>query len=240
MALLGVNIDHVATLREARKVDYPDPIIAAKISQDAGADQITCHLREDRRHIRDEDVPAILQAVSIPVNLEMAATPEMEAFAIKTKPHKVSLVPERREELTTEGGLDVLSNQEKMKSIVASLREAGIFVSMFIDPAEEQIKASFDVGAQSVELHTGNYCNTTGSEQERELKRLEGACIQAKEMKLFLAVGHGLNYQNILPIKKLPGIEEYNIGHSIVAHAVIVGLERAVREMIDLINHPKP
>jgi pyridoxine 5-phosphate synthase len=235
MALLGVNIDHVATLRQARGVTYPDPVVAAKIAQDAGADQITCHLREDRRHIQDADVPAIMEAVVLPLNLEMAATSEMLNFALKNLPKKVTLVPERREELSTEGGLDVLSQQERLRDIVAALREAGIFVSLFVDPDPKQIEASREVRAQSVEIHTGNYCNAGPLERNGELERLRTACRFSKELKFFVAVGHGLNYQNILPVKKCTEIEEYNIGHSIIAHALMVGLDRAVREMKALI-----
>lgn len=235
MSLLGVNIDHVATLRQARGVHYPDPIIAAKLAQDYGADQITCHLREDRRHIQDKDVPALQKTVSILVNLEMAATEEMVAFALQHKPDKVTLVPEKREELTTEGGLDVIGGLGRLNSIVGQLKEAGIFVSLFIDPDREQIQGSRDTGAQSVEIHTGSYCNFQGKEQEAELQRLKEACNFSKELGFFVAAGHGLNYENILPVKQISEIEEYNIGHSIVAHAVIVGWERAVREMKSLI-----
>jgi pyridoxine 5-phosphate synthase len=235
MPLLGVNIDHIATLRQARGVDYPDPVVAAKIAQDSGADQITCHLREDRRHIQDGDLPRIMAAVEVPLNLEMAATEAMVRFALKLRPQKVTLVPERREELTTEGGLNVISQKEWLRPIVAQLKEKNIFVSLFIDPEIEQLKSSQDVGAQSVEIHTGNYCNAKGAAQNQELARLAEACRIAKQMGFFVAAGHGLNYVNILPVKKIAEIEEYNIGHSIVAHAVIVGWERAVREMKDLI-----
>jgi pyridoxine 5-phosphate synthase len=236
MSLLGVNIDHVATLREARKVFYPDPKIAARLAQDAGADQITCHLREDRRHIRDRDVPAILAAIEIPLNLEMAATGEMQAFALKLKPAKITLVPEKRNELTTEGGLDVASQISELKPFVAKLKEAGILVSMFVDPDEKQLAASKEIGAQSIELHTGAYCEAVGEFQAKELTRLQYAAAMAKQMGFFVAAGHGLNYQNIFPVKKIMEIQEYNIGHSIVAHAVLVGFERAVREMKALVK----
>ena len=236
MTLLGVNIDHVATLREARKVDYPDPVIAARIAEKGGADQITCHLREDRRHIQDRDLPAIMGAVDIHVNLEMAATQEMLKFAIKFKPKKVTIVPERREELTTEGGLDVISQRTVLKPMIKALRESGIFVALFVDPNQDQIAASREVGSQSVEIHTGTYCNAEGIEQGDELEILKEASRHAKELGFFVAAGHGLHYQNILPVKKIVEIEEYNIGHSIVAHAVFVGLERAVREMKELLK----
>ena len=236
MALLGVNIDHIATLRQARGVDYPNPIVAAKIAQDAGADQITCHLREDRRHIQDADLPALKSAVQIPINLEMGATEEMCEIALKLKPEKVTLVPEKREELTTEGGLDVVGHQAQIQKMVAALKSEGIFVSLFIDPDSDQIKCSKEVGAPSVELHTGEYCNVTGAARDQELERLRKACQLTRDLGLFLAVGHGLNYENILPVTQIEGIEEYNIGHAIVAHAVIVGWERAVREMKELVG----
>lgn len=235
MALLGVNIDHIATLRQARRISYPDPVTAARMAQDAGADQITCHLREDRRHIQDADVPNILQAVSVPVNLEMAATAEMEAFALRHRPAKITLVPERREELTTEGGLDVAAHRAVLAPMVAKLRQAGLFVSLFIDPEAEQLRCSRELGADSVELHTGAYCEVPAERRGSELKRLSEAARLAKELGFFVAAGHGLNYENILPVKKIPEIEEYNIGHSIVAHAVLVGWDRAVREMKALV-----
>lgn len=235
MAFLGVNIDHIATLRQARGVSYPDPAVAARLAQDAGADQITCHLREDRRHIVDADVPAIQKAVTIPVNLEMAATAEMLEFALHYLPQKVTLVPERREELTTEGGLDVERLKGELKPFVGALQEGGISVSMFIDPEENQIRASSEIGAQSVEIHTGHYCNASGAEQKKELERIHQACGLAKNNGFFTAVGHGLNYENIIPLTRIPEIEEFNIGHSIVAHAVLVGWERAVREMKSLV-----
>lgn len=236
MALLGVNIDHVATLRQARGVDYPNPVVAAKLAQDCGADQITCHLREDRRHIQDADVPAIQEAVHIPVNLEMAATEAMLKFALQHRPQKVTLVPERREELTTEGGLEVLGQKVRLGKIISALKDAGIHVSLFIDPEPDQIQASRETGAQSVEIHTGQYCNVVGKEREEELQRLREACHLSKELGFFVAAGHGLNYENILPVRQIETIEEFNIGHSIVAHAVIVGWERAVREMKNLIS----
>ena len=236
MATLGVNVDHVATLRQARGVDYPSPVVAAKLAQDSGADQITCHLREDRRHILDADVPAIQKAVTIPVNLEMAATEAMVAFALKHGPQKVTLVPERREELTTEGGLDVEGQVALLKPIVARLKEGGIFVSLFIDPVESQIQASKKVAAQAVEIHTGEYCNALAAKRKEHLERLSRAFRYAKELGFFLAAGHGLNYENTLPLVQLRQVEEFNIGHAIVAHAVIVGWERAVREMKKLIQ----
>jgi len=236
MSLLGVNIDHIATLRQARRISYPDPIVAARMAQDAGADQITCHLREDRRHIQDADVPLLMKAIEIPLNLEMAATPAMEAFALRHRPAKITLVPERREELTTEGGLDVLANRANLAPMIARLRKAGLMISLFIDPDSEQIRVSRDLSADSVELHTGSYCERRPEDRGAELQRLAAGARLAKELGFFVAAGHGLNYENILPVKKIPEIEEYNIGHSIVAHAVLVGWDRAVREMKALVS----
>ncbi len=235
MALLGVNIDHVATLRQARHTVYPDPIVAAQMAQDAGADQITCHLREDRRHIIDSDLPRLLKAVEIPINLEMAATAEMEAYALKHRPAKITLVPERREELTTEGGLDVVGQWVIVGPLVARLKAAGLYVSLFIDPEEKQIRKSRELGADSVELHTGSYCELPEAERGSELERLTRAAGTAKELGFFVAAGHGMNYQNLFPVRRIAEIEEYNIGHSIVAHAVLVGWDRAVREMKALV-----
>jgi len=231
MATLGVNVDHIATLRQARRVSYPDPVVAAQLAQNAGADQITCHLREDRRHIQDSDVPAIQRSVQIPVNLEMAVTAEMVAFALRHRPNKVTLVPERREELTTEGGLNVAAYLPQVQDAVKKLQGAGIEVSLFIDPDVTQLEASQKASAQVVELHTGNYCDAPEPRRNDEWARLRSAAENAKKMGFFVAAGHGLNYVNILPVKKISEIEEFNIGHSLVAHAVLVGWERAVREM---------
>lgn len=231
MKELGVNIDHVATLRQARLITYPDPVIAAKMAQDAGADQITCHLREDRRHIQDQDLPAILKAIEIPLNLEMAATEEMLNIALKCKPAKVTLVPEKRQELTTEGGLNIQGQIDWLKPYIAKLQAKGISVSLFIDPDLAQLKASLEIGTNAVEFHTGSYCEASDEKKSFEIDRLQQASKLAHEKGLFVAAGHGLNYQNILPLKRIIEIQEYNIGHSIIAHAVFVGLERAVREM---------
>lgn len=235
MALLGVNIDHIATLREARKVNYPDPALAAQIVQDAGADQITCHLREDRRHIHDQDIPKIQQLIQIPLNLEMAATEEMFNFACQMRPQKITLVPEKREEITTEGGLDVVGQNKILERFCYKLLEKDFFVSLFIDPEEKQLEASRELGVQSVEFHTGSYCNAESSLQESELQKIKQACAWAKKTGFFVAAGHGLNYHNIFPVTEISEIQEYNIGHSIIAHAVIVGLDRAVREMKSLV-----
>ena len=236
MLQLGVNIDHVATLRQARLGTYPDPVVAAKMAQDAGADQITCHLREDRRHIQDRDVPAIQAAIDIPLNLEMAATEEMLKIALKHKPAKVTLVPEKRQELTTEGGLNIQAQVDVLKPYIAQLKGAGIEVSLFIDPDLTQIEASLAVQATALEFHTGTYCEASHEKKGFEIERLKKASCLAEEKGFFVAAGHGLNYQNILPLKKITEIKEYNIGHSIVAHAVFVGFERAVREMKALLD----
>ncbi len=235
MAKLGVNIDHVATLREVRKTSYPDPAIAAKLAQDSGADLIICHLREDRRHIQDADIPSIKSVIRIPLNLEMAATPAMLGFALQARPDKVTLVPEKRQELTTEGGLEIADQKALLQPFVAKLKFQSIPVWLFIDPEPRQINASLEVGAEGVEFHTGTYCNASATDRDQEFLRLTEAARQAKEQGLRVAAGHGLNYHNILPFQKVAEIEEYNIGHSIVAHAVIVGWERAVREMKALI-----
>ncbi|MDQ7038495.1 MAG: pyridoxine 5'-phosphate synthase [Aquificota bacterium] len=238
---LGVNIDHVATVRQARRTFEPSPVFAALIAQQAGADQITLHLREDRRHIQDRDLELIRELVSIPVNLEMAPTEEMRTIALRVKPDRVTLVPERREEITTEGGLDVVSSKEVLKTFIEPLKGAGIEVSLFIDPEEDQVRASREVGADAVELHTGTYANLWNEhrfkEAEEELKRLERAGRVARDLGIRVYAGHGLTYQNVKGILRLKGIiEELNIGHSIVANAVIFGFERAVREMIALIK----
>lgn len=235
MALLGVNVDHVATLRQARGVSYPDPVKAAQMAQDCGADQITCHLREDRRHIVDADLPRFKKALSIPLNLEMAATKEMTQIACEFLPEKVTLVPERREEITTEGGLNLESSSEAIQKCIEALKAKKIFVSLFIDPDTRLLKTCTDLGVDAVEFHTGPYCNETGKARDQELDRLGQVCKDAKKLNLFVAVGHGLNYENILPVTQIAQIQEYNIGHSIVAHAVLVGWERAVREMKSLV-----
>ena len=232
---LGVNVDHVATLRQARGTKYPDPVTAAAIAELAGADQITIHLREDRRHIQDRDVRILRQTVQTRLNLEMAATQEMQAIALETRPHMVTLVPEKREEQTTEGGLDVLSCEAALRSYVEPLVKAGIVVSMFIDPVESQVRASLATGAQSVELHTGDYCEAPDDQVPGHLARLESAGTLAHELGMIVAAGHGLDYLNVIPVVALGVFEEFNIGHSIVSRAVLVGLERAVAEMRDLL-----
>ena len=239
---LGVNVDHVATVRQARRTFEPSPVFAALIAQQAGADQITLHLREDRRHIQDRDLELIKELVTVPVNLEMAPTEEMKQIALRVRPDRITLVPERREEITTEGGLDVSSMKDFLKEFIKPLKEAGIEISFFIEPIKEQIDASVYAGADAIELHTGRYANLWNehrfSEAREELKKLKEAGYYAKDKGLKVYAGHGLTYQNVKElVKELKGVvEELNIGHSIVANAVIYGFERAVKEMIELIK----
>jgi pyridoxine 5-phosphate synthase len=236
-ARLGVNVDHVATLRQARRAEYPDPVAAAMLAELAGADQITIHLREDRRHIQDRDLEVMRKTVQTSLNLEMAATPEMVKVAWGVKPDTVTLVPERREELTTEGGLDVVVGREGLRKVVKNLRDAEIEVSLFIDPDLDQVKAAHRVEAQVVELHTGRYCDARlASDRRKEFGRLVDACKAATKLGLRVAAGHGLNYRNVQPVAALPEIEELNIGHAIVGRAILVGMERAVREMKELLR----
>jgi pyridoxine 5-phosphate synthase len=230
---LGVNVDHVATLRQARGTPYPDPVMAALLAESAGADQITVHLREDRRHIVDRDVRVLREVLQVRMNLEMAATEEMLAIALDTRPDMVTLVPERREERTTEGGLDVVGQRETIAGYCRALSDAGIVASLFVDPVGAQIEASRGVGAHVVELHTGDYAEATGGARERELARLDGAAHEAAALGLKVAAGHGLTLRNVRPLVAIAPIEEYNIGHAIVARAVFVGFEAAVREMLE-------
>jgi len=229
---LGVNIDHVATIRQARRTIEPDPVHAAAIAELAGADGITVHLREDRRHIQDRDVQLLRQSVRSHLNLEMAPTEEMVAIARELRPDYVTLVPERREEVTTEGGLDVAGDLPRMTEAVARLQGAGIPVSWFIDPAPEQIEAAAKTGAELIELHTGAYAEARSEgDRRRELDTLLHGCERAHKLGLRINAGHGLTYWNVYPVAKLPGMEELNIGHSIISRAVLVGLDRAIREM---------
>ena len=229
--LLGVNVDHVATLRQARGVDYPDPVEASRIAAEAGADGITVHLREDRRHIQDRDVERIRAELGVKLNLEMAATGEMVAIARRVRPDDVCIVPERRAELTTEGGLAVAGNEAALAPLVRALVDAGIRVSLFVDPDPRQIAASHAVGAAVVELHTGRYCEVRGEEVGAELRQLVGAAEQAHGLGLVVNAGHGLTVANVGPIARLPHLHELNIGHAIVARAVLIGMAAAVREM---------
>jgi pyridoxine 5-phosphate synthase len=240
---LGINIDHIATLRNARGGRHPDPLRAAKTVVGAGADNITAHLREDRRHIRDDDIVRLAAARLAPLNMEMAVTPEMLAIALKVRPHATCLVPERREELTTEGGLDVASQIGTLKPFIAELRRAGIHVSLFIDPVIEQIRASREVDADAIELHTGTYCNaaTTGdtATASRELKRHQDGARQAASLALEVHAGHGLDYDNVGPIASIPEIVELNIGHYLVGEALFVGLAESVRRMRTIMDEAR-
>lgn len=236
MAKLGVNIDHVATIRQARRTIEPDPVWAAAIAELAGADCITVHLREDRRHVQDRDVRVLKETVQVKLNLEMAAEDSITDIAISLKPTQATLVPEKRAEVTTEGGLDVAGQRDRVRRCVDRLHEAGIEVSLFIDPDERQIDASKDLGVAAVELHTGCYADAAfEAARFKELCALTAAGAYACNLDLLLHMGHGLTYRNVVPVAKIPTIGELNIGHSIVARAVMVGFERAVREMKALI-----
>ena len=239
MILLGVNIDHVATLRQARGTTYPSPVDAALAVEAAGADYITLHLREDRRHIQDRDVEELRAALRTRMNLELALTPAMIAVAVRVRPHDVCLVPERREELTTEGGLDVAGNAHRVAQACRALESAGIRVSLFVDPERNQIDAALDAGAPVVELHTGRYADTPPRERDAELGKIATAAHYAAGRGLHVNAGHGLNYGNVQPIARLPEVSELNIGHAIVARAVFVGLPEAVREMKALMAPPR-
>jgi pyridoxine 5-phosphate synthase len=234
---LGVNVDHVATIRQQRDTLYPDPITAASIAEMAGADQITIHLREDRRHITDRDVYLMRKTVQTRLNLEMAATEEMQRIALEVRPDQITLVPEKREERTTEGGLDVAGNADELRAYIAPFRELGIKVVNFVDADMEQLNATLEVGAQGIEIHTGEYCDAqTQTERDTEYERIEKAVHKGRELGLFVAAGHGLDYINTEAICGIDGIEELNIGHSIIARAVLVGLDHAVREMRDIMD----
>ncbi len=237
MAMLGVNVDHVATVRQARGGREPDPVTAAALAELAGADGITVHLREDRRHIQSRDVEILRKTVKTRLNLEMAATEEMVGIALKFLPDMVTLVPEKREELTTEGGLDVRLHRHQLKKAVDLLRHGGITVSLFVDPDLEQVKASRWVGADYIEIHTGTYCEAQSAQARRaELQKIEVAIRAGHKLSLGVNAGHGLNYQNVREVVALGGIEEFNIGHSIISRALLVGMEQAVREMAALVR----
>ena len=237
---LGVNIDHVATLRQARGTRFPDPVYAAQIAELSGADSITFHLREDRRHIQERDAHLLKEVVNTKLNLEIAITDEMLAFACDFKAEDVCLVPEKREEVTTEGGLDVASQLEPISKSVTELQGKGTEVSLFIDPDEEAIRASHSTGAKAIELHTGAYAESFSqtSERKKELERLSIASNLAHSLGMKVNAGHGLNYTNLTGLLEVPWLEELNIGHSIVARALTVGFERAVREMLELMANP--
>ncbi len=235
MPKLNINVDHVATIRQARGTNEPDPVLAAFIAELAGAHGIVVHLREDRRHIQDRDLHILRETVKTKLNMEMAATNEMVRIASEVKPDMVTLVPEKREELTTEGGLDVVGNLKTVSRIVTKLRDNGIFVSLFIDPDKNQIKASKDISADMVEIHTGSYADAKNEKVvEKELKKIEKSVGVALDYELRVAAGHGLDYTNVEPIAWIEEIEELNIGHSIISRSVIMGVEQAVSEMLVL------
>lgn len=237
MAKLGLNVDHIATVRQARGGTEPDPVTAAAIGELAGAEGITIHLREDRRHIQDRDLEILRKTVQTKLNLEMAATDEMVGIACQVKPEQCTLVPEKRQELTTEGGLDVIATFQTVQTAAQALQQAGIIVSLFVDPNPEQIRAAQQSGAEAIEIHTGRYAEAhSESERRHELAAIREAITLGNELGLTVHAGHGLNYVNIIPLAKLSGIDEFNIGHSIIARATLVGLDRAVREMVALIR----
>ena len=234
---LGVNIDHVATLRQARRGRFPDPVEAALICEQAGADSIVCHLREDRRHIQESDVVALRKKLRIGLNLEMSVAPAIVAIALRIKPDQVTLVPERRQELTTEGGLDVARQRKRLKPVVRAFEKAGIVVSLFVDPQSKQFEASRDVGARMIELHTGAYAEaSSASKQARDLRLLAQAAKKANQMGLAVAAGHGLDYENTAALVRILEIEEANIGFSIIGRALAIGLPKAVAEMRQLLT----
>ncbi len=241
MPELCVNVDHVATIRETRKTNEPDPVAAALIAERAGAMGITIHLREDRRHIQDRDLRLMRQVVRGKLNLEMAPVPEMQGIALDVKPEQVTLVPERREEITTEGGLDVAGNIEQIAALMKPMRDAGLLLSLFIDPHSEQIEAAKDLDADFVELNTAAYSEAKGHvSREKELASLRHASLRAHGLGIGVHAGHGLTYLNVEAVASLPHLQELNIGHSIVSHSVFVGFERAVREMSNIIERAGP
>jgi len=236
MPELGVNIDHVATIRQARRTYEPDPVWAAAEAELGGADGITVHLREDRRHIQDRDVELLRKTVSVKLNLEMACSDEIVAIACRIKPDQATLVPERREEVTTEGGLDVAGQRAAVEGAIKRMRDAGIYVSLFLDPDPRQLDLAKSLGAEAVELHTGKYALANWKNRDAELKVLADASKRIRDAGLGLHAGHGLNYQNVGPVAAIPAMHELNIGHAIVSRAVFIGLREAVREMKSLIR----
>jgi pyridoxine 5-phosphate synthase len=240
LAILGVNIDHVATVREARKTNEPDPVWAATLAELGGADAITIHLREDRRHIQERDLRVLSESVAVPINLELACAEDVLKIACDMTPHEVTLVPERREEVTTEGGLDVVGSREKVGAAVRRLKDAGILVSLFLDPDPRQIEAGAALGADAIELHTGAYAQAATRHHrdatQAALQTLTAASEQVRRAGLVLNSGHGLTYRNVKPVAAIEGMHELNIGHSIIARAIMVGLEQAVRDMKRLIS----
>jgi pyridoxine 5-phosphate synthase len=238
MVELGVNIDHVATLRQARRTVEPDPVAAAVLAELGGADSITIHLREDRRHIQDRDVRVLAETLRAKLNFELSCAPEIVKIACSVRPEQATLVPEKRQEVTTEGGLDLRPRSPELRNAIATLRDSGISVSLFIDPDDQQVRIANELGVDAVELHTGQYAEARGQEQLRELRRLEHASQLVNDLGLKLHAGHGLTYQNVRPLAAIPGMRELNIGHSIVSRAVLVGIKEAVREMKLLLNTP--
>ena len=236
---LGINVDHVATIRNARGGAHPDPVRAALCAKEAGADGITAHLREDRRHICDDDVVRLAQEIGLPLNLEMAATQEMVGIATSVRPHAVCLVPEKRTEVTTEGGLDVLSHLSDLRPVVQALNSAGIRVSIFIDPELQQLEAAKSLGAPVVELHTGAYCIASGLQQEQELGRIRAAAADAARLGLECHAGHGLSYATVSPVAAIPTLTELNIGHFLVGEAIFSGLPSAIQEMRRLMTRAR-
>jgi pyridoxine 5-phosphate synthase len=240
MIRLGVNIDHVATVRQARRTYEPDPVAAAVLATLGGADGITVHLREDRRHIQDRDVHLLRQTVNTRLNLELSIADEIVAVAVQVKPDEATLVPEKRQELTTEGGLDVAANAHAVRTATEKLKAAGIVVSLFINADIEQVDMAVAVGADAIEFHTGTYADARGSAVEQELATLRTATAHAVQRGLHVHLGHGLNYHNIAPVVRIPGVEELNIGHAIISRAVLVGMERAVRDMKQVMSEHFP
>ncbi|MCH2130809.1 MAG: pyridoxine 5'-phosphate synthase [Pirellulaceae bacterium] len=236
MVELGVNVDHVATVRQARGTYEPDPVWAAVLAELGGADGITIHLREDRRHIQERDVRMLRESVAVKLNLELACEDEVLRLATEIRPHQATLVPERREEVTTEGGLDVLGQTDRVVSAVGMLREAGISVSLFLDPDPRQLEAAFELAIDAIELHTGQYALVSGEQRNQQLTVLANAGQQIREEGVALHAGHGLTYTNVQPVASIEGMHELNIGHSIVSRALFIGMERAVREMKQLVT----
>lgn len=233
---LGVNVDHVATVRNARGTPTPDPLRAAQLAAKAGADGITAHLREDRRHIVDDDIARLMDGIDLPLNFEMAATEEMVAIALRHRPHAACIVPEKREERTTEGGLDAVGQHNHLKPMVTRLRDAGIRVSLFIEADPRQLEAAVSLGAPVVELHTGRYCEVEGAERRAELARIEKAAALCAKLGLECHAGHGLNYDTVGPVAAIPHVRELNIGHFLIGESIFVGLEAAIREMRRLMD----
>lgn len=231
MIRLGLNVDHVATLRQQRKEGSPDPIEAALIAQRHGANSIVAHLREDRRHIQDRDLERLKKVLRVPLAMEMAATKEMTRIALRIRPERVCLVPEKRQELTTEGGLNVVARQALLRQLIPALKRKKIEISLFVDPALEQIRCAKAIGADTVELHTGRYANLQGAARKRELARLKQASALAKSLRLNLHAGHGLDYENVERVARIAGMQELNIGFSIISRAIFVGIARAVKDM---------